>query len=286
VTVDFDVSPVTGAAREIASGIWWIPACQRVDIGSGLVHIHNAPYVILGSEKTLMWDTGPPSNWTGVELELDRLLGSRPLDYVVPSHPESPHCGNLRRLFAKYPGLKVLGDVRDYHLYFPDDTDRFVALEPGSEVDLGGVQPIVLLRALVKDLPSSQWAYAPSQQVLFTADAFAYSHHPPLEDDDRPVHLPDECGLLASELSGKPHPEQIVWIVGFALVWMPFLQLDTYRDAFEELLASYPTRIVAPAHGAVIDDMSFVSLIWKTLNGTFNPGTPVAPATLTSREDR
>jgi flavorubredoxin len=277
---DGDFSAVTSSAREIAQGISWIPACLEIDIGTGPTHVHNAPYLIAGPERALMWDTGPPSNWSGVAAELDKLLGDRSLDYLVPSHPETPHCGNLHRLLAKYPEAQVVGDVRDYHLIFPSEVERFVQLPPGSEIDLGPGQRLILLSALVKDLPSSQWAYAPEQQVLFTTDAFAYSHHAPFEDEDRPLHSPDQCRLMASEIGAKPRPEQIIWITRAALYWAQFKKMDAYKEPFDELLRTYPTRMVAPAHGAVIDDMSIVSVIWEALNLAYDPeaAAPRAPA--------
>lgn len=265
------ITDVTSPAREIAAGVWWLPACLQLDAGSTSVHLHNAPYLLMGAEKTLLWDTAPPANWDGIAAELDSLLGDRPIDYLVPSHPEEPHCGNLRRLLTKYPDAHVLGDVRDYHLYFPAEADRLVQLDAGSEVDLGGGTRFIFLSAIVKDLPSSQWGYLPEQQVLFTADAFAYSHRPPFGDEDRPVHTSDECGRLASELGVAPGPEQIVWITRAALYWAQFMTMDMYRVRFTELLRSHPTKLVAPAHGAVIDDMSILDMVWDALSLAYDP---------------
>ncbi|HEY1777114.1 MAG TPA: MBL fold metallo-hydrolase [Solirubrobacteraceae bacterium] len=265
------ITPVANPARQIADGIWWIPACQQVLLEGKFVHIHNAPYLVMGRDKTLLWDTSPGLNWSGTERELDALLGDRPIDYLVPSHPEGPHCGNLQRLLSKYPDATVLGDVRDYHLYFPTQVNRFVPYPPRKELSLGGAQTIIFLPAIVKDLPSSQWAYAPDQRVLFTADAFAYSHMPSLEGDDRPAHAPGQCGLTATELDALPSPEQVLWITRAALYWAHFRELAPYRTAFERLLRAYPADIIAPAHGAVIDDMSFVPAIWDALDIAFDP---------------
>ena len=267
------LTALTSEAREVAPDIWWIPACFQLDTAGTSVHVHNAPYLILGPEKTLLFDTAPPSNWEGVSLELDRLLEGRKLDYVVPSHPENPHCGNLHRLFAKDPEVKLLGDVRDYHLYDPDDLDRFVELEHHSVIDLGGDRQFVLLPMIVKDLPGGQWGYATAQQVLFTSDAFAYSHRAPLGDldEDRPIHTAGECGKVATELSDPPGPDEILWITRAALYWAQFTNILKYKEPFAELIGRYPAKMVAPAHGAVIDDMKILDLIWDALSLAYDP---------------
>jgi hypothetical protein len=115
--------------------------------------------------------------------------------------------------------------------------------------------------------------------VLFVGDGFAYSHQPPIDDDDRPVHSPGECRLLASELDGEPGPDQIVWITKAALYWTRFVRMDVFLDAFRQMLATYPTRIVAPAHGAVIDDMDAILwVIWEALGLAYSPDAGVKAA--------
>jgi hypothetical protein len=242
------------------------------------VHVHNSCYLVLGDEKALLYDTSDPLAWrAGLERELERLLDGRPLDYIVPSHQEMPHSGNVRRLVAKYPAARVVGDVRDYHVLFPDEVDRFFAAEPGTRLDLGG-ETFELLPAIIKDLPTTQWGHAEHAQVLFSADGLAFSHHPPHPDDDRPVHAPHECGLLASELDFVPGPDQIVWITRAALYWARFIPIDYHGAAFQQLLRDHPTRIVAPAHGSVVDDMELVSVIWEALRLAYDPDGAVAAA--------
>src|SRR5699024_12704655 len=68
--------------------------------------LHDA-LPIFGDERTLLLDTGHPSHWDAVEPALDALLGDRPLDLVLPTHPEMPHAGNLPKLARKYTGLTV-----------------------------------------------------------------------------------------------------------------------------------------------------------------------------------
>lgn len=269
---------VSSASREIAPGIWWIPECLEVNLSGVPTHLHTSPYLILGSEKTLLWDTATPTGWSGIEQALSRLLAGRRLDYIVPSHTELPHMGNLHRLLAKYPEATVVGDMRDYPFFFPAFADRMVDYPLGAEIDLGSHR-FVFVEAVIKDMPSTQWGYETSQQTLFVADAFAYSHQAPIDDDERPTHSPGECTCLASELGGAPGPEQVVWITRAALYWTRFVKLELFRDSLLKLLRDRPTRIVAPAHGAVIDDPdSILWPIWDALQLSYDPDKGVKAA--------
>src|SRR5579863_2870651 len=87
---------ITSEPREIASGIWWLPQCSVLTLSGNVTHLHTSPYVILGSEKTLIWDSGNARQWDELENSLDGLLGDREIDYVVPSHPEIAHCANVQ----------------------------------------------------------------------------------------------------------------------------------------------------------------------------------------------
>lgn len=266
---------VTNEPREIAAGIWWIPACLSTMLEGKETHVHAAPFLIVSSEKTLLWDTAPPIQWPDVERSLDQILGDRPLDYLVVSHPEVAHGGSVARVLERYPDAQLLGDLQDYPLFFPHLADRMVSHPLGEPLDLGSHR-ITLVEALLKDLPNTVWAYESAQQVLFVADGFAYSHRPPLEDDDRPTHVPGECASLASELGEPPSAAQVVWITKSALYWTRFVRMDSFVQRMEALLSRYPSRLLAPAHGAVIDELDTnLPLLWEALETAYSPDTAV-----------
>lgn len=275
----------TTTPREIARGIWWLPQCLALSLDGQETHLHVSSYLILGKDRTLLWDGGTHELWHGLDRLLDSLLGDRPLDYLVPSHAELAHCANLGSILDKYPTCQVLGDVRDYPFYFPGHADRLKSCSIGDELDLGGMR-FVFVDAVLKDLPTTLWGYEASQQVLFVADGFAYSHRAPIEGEERPPHLKGECSLLASELGGAPGPEQVVWITKAALYWTHFLNLDAFRPRMESVLRDHPTRLVAPAHGPVIDNVDEILWpIWDALSLAYDPGRGVALAGV-SHEDR
>jgi hypothetical protein len=239
--------------REIASGVWWLANCVETTVPGYLCHNALTPYLIVGSSGVLLFDTGPPGHWPQLERQLDSILGARSIDWIVPSHPEVPHCGNVRRLLRKYPAAMVVGDVRDYHLFFPDIAERFRTMK--ESLDLGGGKEFSFLPAVaIHDHIATQWGYERSSEVLFVADAFGVAHHiPPVDTGDLPVHLPGECTMFSSELEKPPELDQISWINERALYWMRYTRIDPIKDEIEALLEAYPTRMIAPAHGAVLD---------------------------------
>ncbi|MDV7352742.1 MBL fold metallo-hydrolase [Rhodococcus oxybenzonivorans] len=232
--------------REIAPGLFWLGDCLKFEYGAEIWHGHVSTYLILGEKRTLLLDTGHPAHWDAVEAALDELLGDRPLDLVLPTHPEMqmPHAGNLPHLARKYPELAVVGDTRDYHLHYPYLADRLTPTPIGDRIDLGG-REIHVLPAIWRDLPNTVWAFDTGSRVMFVADGFSYSHH----------HLTGECRLYSSELPQAPGLEQTVFLNERALFWTRHVDSEHTEPDLESLFDRYKPVLVAPAHGSVIDTL-------------------------------
>jgi flavorubredoxin len=251
--------PIT--PREIADGVHWLGGCFKALSGGPGVHYHVSAYLVVGEEKALLADTGDPGHWDAIAAQLDGILGDRPLDYAFPTHPELPHAANLPNLFDRYPGLTVVGDVRDYHVHYPQMRDHLVALQPGDRLDLGG-REVEFLPAIVLDLQNSLWALDTKTGTLFVSDGFSYIHELPEgldpDGDEPPVHLAGQCELTSSELNGGPTVDQAVYGTARGLYWTRFVDLET---TYEEVLALVDERgvqIAAPAHGNVVTDIARV----------------------------
>jgi flavorubredoxin len=234
--------------------------CLETDVlGGGPVHVHTSCYLVVGTRKTLLFDTTLPANWTILDQQLDEVLGKRPLDWIVPSHPEIPHGGNIGSLLRKYPNSVVIGDARDYHLFFPEVEGRSVTCPSGTYLDLGGGYEFTILDAPIKDAPNTVWGYESRTRVLFSADAFSLSHRPPLDaDQELAIHKPGECSLLVSELGAPPSTDQAAFITKAALYWTRHVPFAPFMEAVQKRLLDYPSSMVAPAHGNVIDDMASI----------------------------
>ncbi len=233
--------------REVGPGLFWMSGCLLYEYKDELWHNHYSCYLIVGTEKTVLVDTGHPAHWPAIERALDRARGGRTVDYVMPTHPEMPHAGNLPHLIEKFPDIQVIGDVRDYHLYFPGIEGNLTSLPLHTELDLGG-RTFTILPAVWRDLPSTQWGYDSGARCTFVADGFGYSHH----------HLEGECALLSKELPEVPDPEQTRFVNERALYWTKHVDSQESIVRLTELFERHPSDLVAPAHGSVINNMEVI----------------------------
>lgn len=233
--------PIATLPREIAPGTWWFSTCLDVRDGERMLHNHNSCFLAIGSKKSVLIDTAMPFGWPRLREEIGRALGGRPLDYVFPTHPESPHMGNIEPLLDLYPRMQIVGDLRNYHLYFPKALSRFRTLREGDELDLGDCR-LVMAPAIVHDLPNTLWAYDPDRQILFVGDAYPYTHE----------HEGDQCGLYSTELPTPIRPEDTSTVISRALNWARHVDATPIIDKLRAWLAAHPVRIIAPAHGGVI----------------------------------
>ena len=180
-----------------------------------------------------------------LQQQADGLL-SRGIPEIAYQHPEMPHSANLGRWLSKYPDAVAVGDVRDYHLVFPDLADRLVPLDAGDRIDLGGTE-FVILEAIIRDLVTSFWGYDTRRRALFPGDGFAYMHH----------HQSHECGYTAEELPDLPIPEFTAIFAEYALYWTRFTDMEPKIRQLETLLSgSDPIDVILPAHGCPILDPS------------------------------
>jgi glyoxylase-like metal-dependent hydrolase (beta-lactamase superfamily II) len=208
-------------------------------------HFYSSIYMVAGEEASLVVDTGAPGDWPTLEPLLDELAPRLPpVKYLFPTHAEIPHAGNLGRLLEKFPDARACGDMRDYHLFFPRHTERFLQLRPLDELDLGA-RTIVILDARFRDLPATQWAFDRLSCVLFAGDGFSYVHH----------HAAGECGKTAEELGDLPFAEFTAAFAETAFFWTNFTDIEPTVARLSALLEEPPrVKTIAPGHGAPISD--------------------------------
>lgn len=245
----------TGLPRLVTDDVLWVGGCLDLTFKGEIVHSHFNAYVIRGRDKSLMIDSGHPIHRPAIEAALDEFLGGRPLDYILPTHPELPHCGLLPVWMEKYPGLTAVGDITDYYLYYPELRHRFIDLKIGDTIDLGG-RRIMVLPAVWGDLANTCWAYDTKDEVLFVSDAYALIHG----------HKPGECGLMAGE-QPVPDPEHLQMLSRLTLAWMQYHDVrETYAE-LDRMMDIVKPKFIAPAHGAVVDEPASMTRLMKAALG-------------------
>jgi flavorubredoxin len=254
---------IQASAREVAPGLHWIGGCLAIHYKGTIIHSYLSPYLIIGTEHTLMVDTGAAGQWEVVGPRVAEVLGDRQLDYVFPTHPELPHIGSLNRVLEAHPSCRVVGDVRDQHLFFPDHVDRLVPMGVGDAIDLGD-RRFVFVEAIIRDLCTTLWGFDEGSRALFVADGFGFYH----------VHEPTQCGQIAEELPGEITVDQATFLNDAALFWVRYTDLRPILTRVDALVAELEPRIIAPAHGAVITDVdtTFTFLRDKVLEGQASTG--------------
>lgn len=239
--------------REFAPGAFWFSGCLNIIVNGAQLHNHNSCYLLIGTRATVLIDTCPPFGWQDFRPQLQQALNGRTLDYIFPTHPESPHMGNTGPLLERYPMARLVGDLRNYELYFPEARHRFQPMRSGDLLDLGD-RSLVLVPAIVHDLPNTLWGYEPENRILFVSDGFPYTHE----------HLAGQCAMTSDELPAPPRPEDTGVVIEGALGWTRHVDAELTIADLDALLARYPARIIAPTHGGVITNADKITEIFKS----------------------
>lgn len=131
-------------------------------------------YVILDEKVALMdtVDSRATEEWLD---NLDKALAGRSIDYLVVSHMEPDHAGNIKNLIDRYPEMKIVGNAKTFAMipqfFGVDITDRSVAVKEGDTLSLGK-HTLQFFMAPMVHWPEVMVAYEQSEKILFSADGF------------------------------------------------------------------------------------------------------------------
>ncbi|MBN1844501.1 MAG: FprA family A-type flavoprotein [Sedimentisphaerales bacterium] len=198
---------------------------------------YNA-YLIRTAEKTVLLDTVDPAK---TDILLDHLaeLQVDALDYVVSHHAEQDHSGSLPAVLKRFPGAKVVTNekCRTLLLSHLDLSEQdIITRADGESLDLGS-KTLQFLSIPWVHWPETLGTYLVEDRILFPCDLFG-SH------------------LATTELLAGRQPAVLEAAKRYyAEIMMPF------RGHIKKHLAkldAYPIDMIAPSHGPVYDDPSFI----------------------------
>ena len=131
-------------------------------------------YVILDKKVAIMdtVDKRKTSNWMK---NIEKILDGKEPDYLVVSHMESDHSDNIANLVAKYPNMKVVGNLQTFKMiaqFFDLDLkEKSIIVKEGDVLDLG-IHKLHFIMAPMVHWPEVMLSYEESEKVLFSADGF------------------------------------------------------------------------------------------------------------------
>ena len=195
-------------------------------------------FIVQGSQKTALMDTVEPGK---VDVLIKNLVaaGVAKIDYIVAHHGEQDHSGSIGDILMMYPEAKVVCNKRCRDLLIELlhlDTDVFIVVEDAQELSLGDKTLKFIFTPWVH-WPETMSTYLVEDRILFSCDFFG-AH---IASSD--LFVNDEAETY---ISAKRY---------YAEIMMPFrkqIQKNLKK------LADYDIQIIAPSHGLLYDNPSFI----------------------------
>lgn len=106
---------------------------------------------------------------------LERTLDGKLPDYLVVSHMEPDHAGNIQKFMEKYPQAQLVVNAKALSMlpqfFTLDMSARSVVVKEGDELTLGN-HILTFIMAPMVHWPEVMMVYEKTEKVLFSADAF------------------------------------------------------------------------------------------------------------------
>ncbi len=232
--------------RKIKDDIYWMGA---VDWDSRLFDSliplpdgtsYNA-YYIKGSERSVLIDTvDPPMEQT----LMGQLKEIQQLDYIISLHSEQDHAGTIPKVLQHFPEAKIIVTPKGknlllQHLDLPENSIQCV--DDGEEISLGD-KTLKFIHTPWVHWPETMVAYLKASKILFSCD-FMGSHYASSD-----LYVTDK-GVVYE--AAKRY---------FAEILMPFRPM-VKRNL--EKLSAYDIDMIAPSHGQIYPDPSFILDAYK-----------------------
>lgn len=145
---------------------------SQYDVPNGMAY--NS-YAIL-DKKVCIMDTADKRVSDVWLANVKKALGDRKADYLVVQHVEPDHSGNIAKLMAEYPDMKVVGNAKTFTMLgqffdIPDIGARSITVKEGDTLELGSHTLKFFMTPMVH-WPEVMMTYEVSEGAFFSADAF------------------------------------------------------------------------------------------------------------------
>ena len=130
-------------------------------------------YLIL-DEKIAVMDTADMRVSDKWFENLEKALNGAVPDYLIVSHLEPDHAGNIKKAAHKYPEMKIVVNSKSETMlpqFFEISADRLLIVKEGDELSLGS-HTLQFFMAPMVHWPEVMVEYEKSEKILFSADGF------------------------------------------------------------------------------------------------------------------
>lgn len=131
---------------------------------------------IIDDEKVALVDTVEVDFFSQFIDNVRRVIGDRPIDYIIVNHMEPDHSGSLALIKKYYPDAKIVGNKKTFDMmrgYYNvgNEEDEIVEVKNGDTLSLGTHQLAFIMIPMVH-WPETMVTLDVTEHVLFSGDAF------------------------------------------------------------------------------------------------------------------
>ncbi len=205
---------------------------------------YNA-YLVKGKDKSALIDSADPGM---AEEFMDSISKIQKLDYVISNHSEQDHSGMIPKVLEKFPEAKLICTAKGKEflmdlLAIP--AERFQTVGDGETLSLGG-KTLRFIHTPWVHWPETMVTYLEEDKILFSCDFFG-------------SHLA-QSGIYAKELDRVYESAKRY----YAEIMMPFRSIIKKNM---EKLSSIEIRMIAPSHGPIYENPSFIMDAYRDWTG-------------------
>ena len=165
--------------RKIQEDLYWVGAEDRkarlfeniFPIPRGMAY--NS-YLLI-DEKIVLLDTVDQTVSKQFLENIEYMLKNKTIDYLIINHMEPDHAAVIQELSAKYPNMKIIGNIQIQKLlkqFFTFDVESKMQIVKENEILNTGKHQLKFIFAPMVHWPEVMVTYDEYSKTLFSADAF------------------------------------------------------------------------------------------------------------------
>jgi len=199
------------------------------------VHVNT---MVLASREPVVFDTGVHADEAGWHAAVSSVVDPEDVRWIVLSHDDHDHTGNLVTAVERFPNAKVVASwwmTERLTGSIELDPRRLRWLVAGDTLDIGD-RTLVFERPPLFDSPTTRVAFDPSSGLLWGGDLGGA--------------LGPESVVYVEEMDRAAHAENFVGVHGLVSPWAAMVDSAKYQAAVDRL-ARLDITTWANTHGPV-----------------------------------